>query len=53
MPGKKMRAVKRPRVYEALKAKLGKTGAAKVANAGKSHAARSRMAAKAGRSRKG
>ncbi|RZF06021.1 hypothetical protein [Streptomyces albidoflavus] len=40
------------RVYEALKGRLGKTRAAKIANAGKTHADRSRMAKKAARTRK-
>ncbi len=39
-------------VYEALKPKYGKTKAAKIANAGKTHADRSRMAKKAARTRK-
>jgi hypothetical protein len=47
MPGKKMRSVKRPRVYEALKSKLGKTRAAKIANSDP-HT----MGRKAGRTRK-
>ncbi|MEV4908721.1 hypothetical protein AB0N46_29260 [Streptomyces albidoflavus] len=42
----------RGRVYEALKGRLGKTRAAKIANAGKMHADRSRMAKKAARTRK-
>lgn len=32
MPGKKWRSIKRPKVYEALKSKLGKRRAAKIAN---------------------
>jgi hypothetical protein len=39
-------------VYEALKGRMGKTRAAKIANAGKTHADRSRMAKKAARTRK-
>lgn len=39
-------------VYERLKAKMGKTRAAKIANAGKTKADRSRMAKKAARTRK-
>lgn len=36
MPGKKMRSIKRPRVYEALKRKgYSKKKAAKISNAGK------------------
>jgi hypothetical protein len=36
MPGKKMNSIKRPRVYEALKAKgYSKTRAAKIANSPK------------------
>jgi hypothetical protein len=42
----------RGRVYEALKGRMGKTRAAKIANAGKTHADRSRMAKKAARTRK-
>ncbi|MEU4967787.1 hypothetical protein [Streptomyces smyrnaeus] len=42
----------RRNVYEALRARMGKTGAAKIANAGKTHADRSRMARKAARTRK-
>lgn len=42
----------RVRVYEALKNKLGKTKAAKIANAGKTTSARSAMSRKAGRTRK-
>ncbi|MFI9244158.1 hypothetical protein ACIGXF_16570 [Streptomyces sp. NPDC053086] len=42
----------RGKVYEALKGRLGKTSAAKIANAGKTHADRSRMAKKAARTRK-
>jgi len=39
-------------VYEALKGRLGKTSAARIANAGKTHSDRSRMARKAARTRK-
>lgn len=39
-------------VYERLKPKMGKTRAAKIANAGNTHADRSRMAKKAARTRK-
>jgi predicted GNAT family acetyltransferase len=36
MPGKKMRSIKRPKVYEALRGKgLSKTRAAKIANSKK------------------
>jgi hypothetical protein len=42
----------RRKVYEALKPRMGKTRAAKIANAGKTHADRSRMAKKAARTRK-
>ena len=37
MPKKKMRSIKRPKVYEALRKrrKMSKTKAAKIANAGK------------------
>jgi hypothetical protein len=33
VPAKKMRSIRRPKVYEALKGKYGKTRAAKIANA--------------------
>jgi hypothetical protein len=42
----------RGRVYEALKGRLGKRSAARIANAGKTHEQRSRMAKKAARTRK-
>jgi len=42
----------RRNVYEALKGRLGKARAAKIANAGRTKADRSRMAKKAARSRK-
>lgn len=41
----------RVNVYEALKPRLGKTRAAKIANAGKTKAGRSAMARKAARTR--
>ena len=53
MPGKIRGIVAgRGRVYERLKGKLGKTRAAKIANAGKTRAGRSRMSRKAARTRK-
>lgn len=53
MPGKKMSSIKRPRVYEALKRQgMSKTKAAKISNAGTTHAKRSAMAKKAARTRK-
>ncbi|MFJ4418277.1 MULTISPECIES: hypothetical protein [unclassified Streptomyces] len=42
----------RESVYQRLKVRLGKTRAAKIANAGKTHADRVRMARKAARTRK-
>jgi hypothetical protein len=42
----------RAKAYEALKPKMGKTRAAKIANAGKTHEDRVRMAKKAARTRK-
>jgi hypothetical protein len=42
----------RTNVYEALKNRMGKARAAKIANAGKTHTERSRMAKKAARTRK-
>lgn len=57
MPGKRATAAAKKRfgarmpVYEALKGKMGKTAAAKIANAGRTKAGRSRMAKKASRSR--
>jgi hypothetical protein len=46
-------SIKRPRVYEALRRQgYSKTKAAKISNAGQTHAARSRMARKAARTRK-
>ncbi|GAB2718184.1 hypothetical protein [Streptomyces bullii] len=41
----------RGKVYEALKGRLGKTRAAKIANAGQTKTDRSRMAKKAARTR--
>jgi hypothetical protein len=53
VPGKKYRSTKRPRVYERLKAKgYSKRKAARISNAGRTHAARSRMARKAARTRR-
>jgi hypothetical protein len=53
VPGKKYRSIKRPRVYERLKAKgYSKRKAARISNAGRTHAARSRMARKAARTRR-
>jgi hypothetical protein len=53
MPGNRMRSIaaNRRRVYEALKTKVGKTRAAKIANAGKTQAGRSTEAKKAARTR--
>lgn len=42
----------RKRAYRAIKPKLGKKRAAQIANAGRTHAARSRMAKKAARTRR-
>jgi hypothetical protein len=42
----------RTKAYEAMKPTMGKTKAAKIANAGKSHEDRSQMARKAARTRK-
>lgn len=54
MPGKRGHIAKgRHDVYDALKPKLGKTAAAKIANAGATKAGRSAMAKKAARTRKG
>jgi hypothetical protein len=53
MPGKRGHIAKgRHDVYDALKPKLGKTAAAKIANAGATKAGRSAMAKKAARTRK-
>lgn len=53
MPGKnKYASIKRPSVYRSLKRKgHSKTSAAKISNAGTSHAKRSRMAKKDWRTR--
>lgn len=42
----------RQHVYKKLKSKMGKRSAARIANAGRTHIARSRMAKKAARTRK-
>lgn len=55
MPAKKMRSIAKNRrgAYEAMRKRgMSKTLAAKIANAGKTKAGRSRMAKKAARSRK-
>jgi hypothetical protein len=53
MPGGKYRSIKRPRAYRGLKrAGYSKTRAAKISNAGRTHADRVRMARKAARTRK-
>lgn len=53
MPGKKIGSIKRRGVYEALRRQgYSKTKAAKISNAGTSHAKRSKMAKKAARTRK-
>jgi hypothetical protein len=54
MPGNRLRSIAAGRrdVYEALKGKLGKTRAAKIANAGKTSSGRKAMARKAARTRK-
>lgn len=54
MPANRLRSIAKNRrnVYEKLAPKLGKTRAAKIANAGKTKAGRSKMAKKAARSRK-
>jgi hypothetical protein len=54
MPGNRLASIAKNRrgVYEKLKGKLGKTMAAKIANAGKTKAGRSKMAKKAARTRK-
>jgi hypothetical protein len=47
------KSIKRPKVYDALRAQgMSQEVAAKISNAGKTHAARSRMAKKAARTRK-
>lgn len=53
MPGKKYRSIKRPSVYRALKRQgKSKRSAARISNAGRTKAARSRMAKKAWRTRR-
>jgi hypothetical protein len=55
MPGNRLKSITpgRRAVYERLKAKgMSKKKAAKIANAGKTHTGRSRMAKKAARTRK-
>jgi hypothetical protein len=54
VPGNRLRSIIAGRrdVYERLKGRYGKTRAAKIANAGRTHAQRSRMARKAARTRK-
>jgi hypothetical protein len=54
MPGNRLRSIaaNRRTVYEKLKGRLGKRSAARIANAGKTSAGRSRMARKAARTRK-
>jgi hypothetical protein len=55
MPGKRLNSITpgRRHAYERMKASgMSKTKAAKIANAGRTHAARSRMARKAARTRK-
>lgn len=54
MPGNRLRSIAAGRrdVYEALKGRMGKTRAAKIANAGKTKTGRSTMAKKAARTRK-
>jgi hypothetical protein len=54
MPGNRLRSIaaNRRNVYEALKGRMGKTRAAKIANAGKTHEQRSLMSRKAARTRK-
>lgn len=54
MPRNRLRSIAagRRKAYEAMKGKLGKGAAARIANAGKSKAGRSRMAKKAARTRK-
>ncbi|GGW41260.1 hypothetical protein [Streptomyces xantholiticus] len=53
MPGKKTRGITpgRVSVYERLKTRMSKRKAARIANAGKTKAGRSRMAKKAARTR--
>jgi hypothetical protein len=54
MPGNRLRSIaaNRRNVYEALKGRMGKARAAKIANAGTTHAKRSLMSRKAARTRK-
>jgi hypothetical protein len=54
MPGNRLKSITpgRHKAYEKLKTKMSKKKAAKIANAGKTHAGRSRMAKKAARTRK-
>jgi hypothetical protein len=53
MPGKRMRGIKRPAVYERLKSRgVPKRIAAAIANKGKSRAGRKKMARKAARTRR-
>jgi hypothetical protein len=54
MPGNRLRSIaaNRRNVYEALKGRMGKARAAKIANAGKTHEQRSAMSRKAARTRK-
>jgi hypothetical protein len=54
MPGNRLNSITPGRrdVYEKLKGKMGKRKAARIANAGKTSAGRSRMAKKAARTRK-
>lgn len=52
MPASRMKSIKRPKVYEALRRKgMSKTQAAKISNAGTSHKKRSAMSKKAARTR--
>jgi hypothetical protein len=56
MPAGRLRSIRynRRKAYEGMRKRgLPKAMAAKIANAGKNHAARSRMAKKAARTRKG
>jgi hypothetical protein len=54
MPGRRLRSIAagRQHVYERLKKTMGKRRAAKIANAGKTKAGRSRMARKGARTRR-
>jgi hypothetical protein len=52
MPGAKYRSIKRPKAYEALRKQgYSKSSAARISNAGKTRAGRTRMAEKAARTR--